>query len=121
MRTFREILESYGADYDSTMNRVMNSESMYLKLLDMFFADKSMDLLKEALHSGNLPEAFEAAHTLKGMTGNMGLTPLYDAVCILVEPLRRGSEEEDYLALYQDVEDEFQKVEILREALKETV
>ena len=37
-----------------------------------------------------MTSAFEAAHTLKGVTGNMGLTPLYDAVCTIVEPLRTG-------------------------------
>ena len=35
-------------------------------------------------------QAFECAHTLKGMLANMGLTPLYDIVVRIVEPLRAG-------------------------------
>ena len=35
-------------------------------------------------------QAFECAHTLKGMLANMGLIPLYDIVVRIVEPLRAG-------------------------------
>ena len=33
------------------------------------------------LHLVDLDGAFEAAHTLKGVAGNLGLTPLYRSVC----------------------------------------
>ena len=38
----------------------------------------------------DLIAAFDAAHTLKGVLSNMGLTPLYDCVSAIVEPLREG-------------------------------
>lgn len=62
--------------------------------------------------------AFEAAHTLKGVVGNMGLTPLYQAVCEIVEPLRKREQREDYGSFYQAIETEFQKAEHLRDRLK---
>ena len=66
-----------------------------------------------------LRAAFEAAHTLKGVAGNLGLKPLYDAVCHIVEPLRRGEERDDYAVMYQTIQEEFQRAEKLWRNLAE--
>ena len=66
-----------------------------------------------------MTSAFEAAHTLKGVTGNMGLTPLYDAVCTIVEPLRTREDREDYTKMYEDVCRQFKRAEKLRADLAE--
>ena len=81
MQTFKEIFEAYGADYETTMERFMGSEETYREFLDMLFDDDNLANLGEAIESGNLDMAFEAAHTLKGVAGNMGLKRLYAAVC----------------------------------------
>lgn len=119
MQSFRDVFEAYGADYQTTLARFMNSEKSYLRFLDMLFQDGSLQKLGEGLFSGDLDSAFEAAHTLKGVAGNMGLAPLYQAVCRLVEPLRTREARGDYPAQYQAVVDEFKKVEALRKELKE--
>ena len=90
MRTFKEIFEEYGADYQKTIARFMGNEKMYMKFLGMLFQDPSMEKLGQALKDKDYGEAFTAAHTLKGVTANMGLTPLFDRVCAIVEPLRLG-------------------------------
>ena len=112
MRTFKEIFEEYGADYQKTIARFMGNEKMYMKFLGMLFQDPSME---------KLGEAFTAAHTLKGVTANMGLTPLFDRVCAIVEPLRLGEAREDYPDMYREIEDEFQRVEGLRDELSEVI
>lgn len=119
MESFRHVFEAYGADYAATLARFMNRETAYLRFLDMLFQDGSLQKLGDALACGNLNGAFEAAHTLKGVAGNMGLTPLYNAVCGLVEPLRAREARGDYPALYQAVVEEFERVDALRKALKE--
>lgn len=118
MQGFTEIFESYGADYHTITGRFMGNELMYMKFLDMFFSDKNMEKLGAALNSGHLVEAFEAAHTLKGITANMGLEPLSKAVCAIVEPLREQRTQENYQALYQVIQSEYEKAEILRQNLK---
>lgn len=118
MHGFQEAFEAYGADYTVTMNRFLKNEKLYLKLLDMLFQDNSLQMLGTALESKDLTAAFEAAHTLKGVVGNMGLTPLYNAVCDIVEPLRAKEQRSDYAALYQNVCAEFEKAEIFRKHLK---
>ena len=90
MNEFQIKFEIYGGDYPATMGRFMGNEAMYLRLLDMLFRDESLRQLGAALETGDIKSAFEAAHTLKGAVGNMGLTPLYQAVCAIVEPLRAG-------------------------------
>jgi HPt (histidine-containing phosphotransfer) domain-containing protein len=115
---FREIFQAYGADYDATMERFMGNEALYLRLLGMLFQDDNLHKLGVALEAGDLTAAFEAAHTLKGVAGNMGLSPLYEAVCAMVEPLRARQPRSDYATLYQAVLTEFREVETLHRRLK---
>ena len=119
MSTFQEIFQAYGADYTATMERFMGNETMYLKLLDMLFQDDNLKKLEQAVTEKDYTTAFEAAHTLKGVAGNMGLTPLYEAVCAIVEPLRAREQRDDYLALYQVIEQAFVQADELRRQLKQ--
>ena len=118
LRGFRDTLEAYGVDYQTTMDRFLGNETLYRSLLDRLFEDDSLQKLGDALASGDTAKAFEAAHTLKGVTGNMGLTPLYAALCTLVEPLRTGERRDDYPMLFQAVQTEFRRADELRAALK---
>ena len=74
--------------------------------------------LGAAIGSGDLDSAFEAAHTLKGVAGNLGLTSLFEAVRVIVEPLRAREERGDYAWLYTAIQAEYQKAEAFVEALK---
>ncbi|QNM04808.1 Hpt domain-containing protein [Qiania dongpingensis] len=117
MSGFRETFEAYGGDYQNTMARFLENEAFYLRLLNMLFQDDNMEKLGESLRAGDLTGAFEAAHTLKGVVGNLGLVPLYAAVCAVVEPLRNREERSDYAAMYDVIRTEFQNVENLRQDL----
>lgn len=119
MGEFREIFEVYGADYNSTMARFMGKEAMYLKFLDMLFKDDNLEKLGTALEQQDYEAAFAAAHTLKGVVGNMGLTPLFNAVCAIVEPLRKREAPEDYNGLYQVIRTGFLQADEFRKKLKE--
>lgn len=119
MKTFREMLEEYGVDYAPTMERFMGNEKLYIRLLDMFFKDDNMQKLGTAISQQDYTAAFEAAHTLKGVVGNMGITPLYTAVCAMVEPLRIRENRSDYPDLYQVIKTEYEKANALRQQLME--
>lgn len=118
MDEVQEIMKSYGMDGEATMRRFMGNTKLYIKLLDMLPADNSIHELDDALSAGDLEKAFEAAHTLKGVAGNLGLSPLYDAVCVIVEPLRKGEAVEGYPALFGAVQKEFKNALAMLEALK---
>lgn len=109
MESFRNIMESYGVDYDDTLRRFLNNESFYFKILSMFPKDGSLEKLSAAIANGNLEEAFEAAHTLKGVAGNLGLTPLFNAVCTIVESLRMGTHTDEYPQMLAAISDEYKR------------
>lgn len=118
MDEFREILDKYGIDYQGVMERFMNNQKMFIRLLDMFMEDDNLEKLGKALEINDYAAAFEAAHTLKGVTANMGLTLLYHAVCDIVEPLRSG-ENRDYNLYYRTICAEYEKVAELKAVLEE--
>lgn len=60
----------------------------YASLLLKFLDDDSYANLKAAMESGNAPEAFRGAHTLKGVAQNLGFGPLYKAAAEVTESLR---------------------------------
>lgn len=120
MGDFETVLKSYGVDYDNTMERFLQNKALYLRILGMLFEDENLKKLGDALKAEDYADAFDAAHTLKGVAGNLGLTPLFDAVCEIVEPLRREGEA-DYPSLYRHVTEEFDQVKRMQEELKEAV
>ena len=72
-----DTLTTYGADTKEGLQRCMNNESFYLRLVKMIPRDPHFQCLYDALEAGNLTAAFEAAHALKGSTGNLALTRDY--------------------------------------------
>ncbi|MBR2197627.1 MAG: Hpt domain-containing protein [Fibrobacter sp.] len=95
-------LNAFGANTEEGLARCMGNEALYLKLVGVMLADKNFDKLRSAIESGNLDEAFEAAHALKGALGNLALTPLYKKAASLTELLRNRAEA-DYGGLVSDL------------------
>jgi HPt (histidine-containing phosphotransfer) domain-containing protein len=83
-------LDDWGCDIDGAMERFLGETDLYENCLETVAEDNAFIALGEALKDGNATEAFEQAHTLKGVLANLGLTPMYDIVVQLVEPLRVG-------------------------------
>lgn len=81
-------LRRFGANVQDGMGRCMNDESFYLEMVRMTLNEKSFDKLSDAIRSGDRKGAFEAAHALKGITGNVALTPLYEPLTEMTELLR---------------------------------
>ena len=119
MRDMRVCFAEYGANYIETMERFLGNEALYLRLLGKLFPNSELQKLGAALEADDKAGAFETSHTLKGVAGNLGLTPLYKALCALVEPLRAGKERAHYPALYQSVQAEFRRAEEFWANLKE--
>ncbi len=96
-----EGLREFGADVDGALRRCMNNEGFYLKQIDKVLTGASFDKLKEEVANADLDAAFETAHALKGVWGNLGLTPLYEPVAEMTEQLRNKTDR-DY-SVYIDV------------------
>lgn len=87
--TIRECYETLGADYDDILRRLGN-EDRILRFLGKFPGDGSFADLEASLAEGRCQDAFRAAHTLKGICLNLGLTPLAHSSSRLTEALRGG-------------------------------
>ena len=64
-----------------------------------------MERLGESLRAGDVRASFEAAHDLKGISANMGITPVFDLVVVLVEELRAGRMPDNAMEMYQKLLD----------------
>ena len=97
-----EGLKSFGADVESGLGRCMNNEAFYLRLVEKSLSDPSYDRLKDAIAANDLDAAFEAAHALKGVAGNLSITPVFDAVSEITELLRARTQT-DYAPILQTI------------------
>ena len=103
-------LKAWGANTEEGLQRCMNNEALYLKLINMFLEKNSFGELKEALAVNDLNKAFQASHALKGVLGNLSLTPLFDIIFEVTELLRNRTKMDysNYLRNY-----EFKYLELL--------
>ena len=115
---FRQQLEECGADVETTLKRFMNA--IYQKFLGKFPNDPNYANLGTNLEAGAFEEAYKCAHALKGVVGNLGLTPIYEKVSTLVEELRNKAAEDVNTAraneLWQDIKKTYEKfIDVINE------
>ena len=84
-------LIAFGANTEEGLRRCMNNEAFYLRLVKMAAEDAGFGKLTDALAGNDLDAAFEVAHGLKGVLGNLSLTPMYNLACEMTELLRAGT------------------------------
>ncbi|MBP3217150.1 MAG: Hpt domain-containing protein [Lachnospiraceae bacterium] len=94
-------LKAFGANTEEGLARCMNNEQFYLRVVGMGLEDKSFEELRAALDAGDLDTAFEKAHALKGVLGNLSLTPIYEPVQKMTELLRARTQM-DYTGLLEE-------------------
>ena len=95
-------LKAFGADTDEGLARCCGSEALYLRLVNMLPDDNNFEALEKSLTAGDLNAAFEAAHALKGILGNLSLTPMYE-LCSHITELLRSRTEADCSALVSEL------------------
>lgn len=97
--TLQECYAAMGGNYEDVIGR-LRSERLVQKFILKFLTDGSYDLLCRSLAEKNYPEAFRAAHTIKGVCQNLSITKLQDSSSRLCEALRNGyTPEADALAV----------------------
>lgn len=86
-------LREFGADVDDGLKRCINNEAFYLEMVSKAAKDRStLERLEKAVAAGDLDDAFEAAHALKGVLANLALVPVLEPVSEMVELLRSRTE-----------------------------
>lgn len=87
MTLFEELSEC-GVDISDGLNRLINNEAVYEKLLKKLPESVKQQEVLSFLDSGDIETAIQRAHSIKGVTGNLSVTPLYSAYTEIVNLLR---------------------------------
>ena len=93
-------LKDFGADTEEGMARCMGNEEFYLKMIDIAMKDENLEKLGAELKENDLDAAFETAHALKGVYGNLSLTPIFTPLSEMTEKLRNRTDM-DYTEIYE--------------------
>lgn len=103
--TLQEIYSTLGGNYNDAKQRLMN-DKLISKFLLRFIDDPTMSQLLDAVKIGDRKASFSAAHTLKGVAGNLGLTALVKSASALTEQLRSLEQDADP-SLVKDVKEQY--------------
>lgn len=84
-----EDLKSLGANVSEGLDRVMGAAALYEMMLGMFLtAVQDNPISPEDFDGGDLDGLIKRVHTLKGITGNLAITPLFLAYTEVLGYLR---------------------------------
>ena len=106
--TNEEFYTKIGGNYKDTLFR-LTSDKLIRMFVVKFLKDTSFDALTKAFAAGDTEAAFQASHTLKGVSANLGFTVLFNLASELTESLRGGKTTADMAELYKAVKEEYAK------------
>ena len=119
--TIKECYAKMGGDYEDVLRRLMN-DALIKRFLVKFLDDQSFAGLTAAFDAGDADAAFREAHTLKGVSMNLGLGALGASASGLTELLRGGAATSEVLEFYGKVRADYENVvTCIRELLQDAV
>lgn len=83
-------LAPYGIDLPDAMERMDNDEALYERLALKYLKNTNYVDLVAAMEAQNYDDAYTAAHTLKGVSGNLSLAKLYKVSAAISDALYQG-------------------------------
>lgn len=86
----KQRLTDAGIDVNSALERFMDNEALLERFLAKFPADPNHDRLTAAITAGDKEAALTAAHTMKGVCGNLSMTALFELLTRQVAAFRSG-------------------------------
>lgn len=93
MSLLEELAEN-GADINDGLARMMNNQALYERLLKKLPDSIAEQEVLSFIDSGDIETATKNAHTIKGVTGNLSISPLYKNYTEIVNLLRSNKVEE---------------------------
>ncbi len=89
-------------DLDTGLSRVRGNQMLYNRMLGMFLNSQEFDKMEEFLQEKDYEKAGEVAHAIKGMTGNLALTKVFETSTRLMNEFRQGIADEGAIAEYRE-------------------
>ncbi len=93
MMNLLEELQALGVDTDDALSRFMGNAALYERMLNKLPKAVADTEVLPFFEKGDYEKALVQAHTLKGVTGNLSVTPLYAGYSEVVRLLRAGEPE----------------------------
>ncbi|MBS5062159.1 MAG: Hpt domain-containing protein [Hungatella hathewayi] len=107
--TLKEAYEKLGGDYADTTCRI--GEDMLLRLIGILLKDSNYTDICMSLKQQDYETAFRAAHTLKGVTLNLGLSLLAEKTAKLTETLRSAQNADDIQLAFTDFDNAYRDMD----------
>ncbi|HOS30777.1 MAG TPA: Hpt domain-containing protein [Treponemataceae bacterium] len=104
-----EILRSGGIDVTDALNRFSGSNELLEKYLNRFIEEKSYTELVIAMERADYAAAENAVHSLKGVTGSLGMTSLFQSSCALLAAFR-DKKEELFSPLLEEIKVKYEEI-----------
>lgn len=103
------MLKYASVDVETTLDRFCGNSILYKNFLGRFLQDDNFKKIGKAVEAEDENEMLTAAHTLKGVAGNLGFAALMDACDKMIKRLR-SEDMAGAKAAYSDVKENYEKV-----------
>lgn len=113
-----EELKSLGVNVDEGLKRINGNEKLYIKLLGSFTKSIKTYSVGTDFDASNCDEVIEKTHAIKGVSGNLSITPVYEAYTKIVDLLRGGNPEEARALLLKIIPVQEQIVECIEKHME---
>lgn len=105
----RALLKNAGIDTETAIARFAGNEQLYEKFLNKFISDDNFNIALQAFQNKDWNEMHGAIHTLKGVSGNLGMDTLYHS-CTQTLQLLRNEEMEKLESSFLAVQNAYQTI-----------
>jgi HPt (histidine-containing phosphotransfer) domain-containing protein len=92
-------------DIDDALSRVRGNKSLYRKMLNLFLQNEEFAKLEQYLVEKDYEKAASSSHAIKGMTGNLSFTALFECSTELLQQLHKGPPDEITVQNYRNALD----------------
>jgi len=104
-----EILRSGGIDVNDALNRFSGSSELFEKYINRFIGEKSYTELVVSMEKKDYAAAENAVHSLKGVTGSLGMKDLFESSCALLAAFR-DKKEELFSPLLEEIKVKYEEI-----------
>lgn len=83
-------LTAYGIDHADAMARMLNNDALFKQLAQHYRTDTNFEALRADMEVGDFETAYNHAHTLKGVSGNLSFGQLHKLAAQVCDALSNG-------------------------------
>ena len=91
MMNVRQFYVDVNGSYENALSIMMN-DALISRMLAKFVNNNACEQMIKAYEDKDYRLVFTSAHTLKGVAGNLALTPLYELASIITEATRNSDD-----------------------------